>query len=266
MALRGGRTTHEPVDGPPPLATSSRSATLVDRAAAGAAYELVHRTELLLDEWSARPPTVLRQGGLGVRDLKATAALLHADERVAALLVETASAAGLLAQGATDDLDVAWLPTHAYDAWRAASTAERWATLVRAWWAQPAPGRLRRAGGPGLEGQRPLPRAGAVLGRRDPAPRARRARRAAARHRARPLRRAWRPWSRRWPGCARACPRPPRSWSGGPSRRPSVLGLVGLGGLSRQGAALVAGSARTPPPRWRRCCPRRSTTCCCRPT
>ena len=245
LALRGGRTTHEPVDGPPPLATSSRAATLVDRAAAGAAYELVHRTELLLDEWSVRPPTVLRQGGLGVRDLKATAALLHADERVAALLVETAAAAGLVAQGATDALDVAWLPTHAYDAWRAASTADRWATLVQAWWANPRPaGYVGRAvRGSKVNALSPeLERPWAVETRRrtlgelaalphgtvlDPVGGAASLVETVA-------------WLRpRLPSTASALV----GWT---LEEASVLGLVGLGGLSRPGAALVARSAEDP--------------------
>ena len=52
----------------------------VDGAAAGAAFEAVRRLELLLDLWGAEPPSALRSGGLGVRDLKATAAALHVDE------------------------------------------------------------------------------------------------------------------------------------------------------------------------------------------
>ena len=133
LALRGGRTTHEPVGEPPPLVTSTRSAKLVDQAAAGAAYELVHRIELLLDHWGAEPPAALRQGGLSVRDLKATAALLYTDERQAALHVELASAAGLLAQGDTTELDAAWLPTEGYDAWRSLPMAQRWSRLAAAW-------------------------------------------------------------------------------------------------------------------------------------
>jgi len=133
LALRGGSTTREPVGEAPPLVTSARSAKLVDQAAAGAAYELVHRVELLLDHWGAEPPAALRQGGLGVRDQKATAALLYCDERQAALHVEIASAAGLLAQGDTTELDAAWLPTEAYDAWRTLSLARRWARLAVAW-------------------------------------------------------------------------------------------------------------------------------------
>ncbi|WP_148575525.1 helicase C-terminal domain-containing protein [Nocardioides caldifontis] len=133
LVLRGGRTTREAVGTPPPLVTTERSARLVDQAAAGAAHETVHRIELLLDHWGAEPPAVLRQGGLSVRDLKATAALLHTDERQAALLVEVAAAAGLLAKGETVESDAAWLPTDAFDQWRSSTAALRWARLVVAW-------------------------------------------------------------------------------------------------------------------------------------
>ena len=125
------------LDEPPTLATSERAQSLVDRAAAGAAFELVRRTELLLDRWSTHPPAALKAGGLGVRDLRAAAALLHVDIGVAALVMETAWAAGLLDQGMSDDLDTAWLPTDAFDAWQLGSTSQRWATLARAWLANP---------------------------------------------------------------------------------------------------------------------------------
>src|SRR5699024_9066354 len=78
-----------------------------------------------------------KAGGLGVRDLRATASLLHVEPDDAALVIETAAAAGLLDQGMTDDLDGAWLPTEAYDAWLLASTADRWSTLATAWLAGP---------------------------------------------------------------------------------------------------------------------------------
>lgn len=125
------------VDVPPSLATSAREQPLVDRAAAGAAFELVRRTELLLDRWGTHPPAALKAGGLGVRELRATAALLHVEPDVAALVIETAAAAGLLDQGMTDDVDAAWLPTDAYDSWLGASPAHRWTTLARAWLASP---------------------------------------------------------------------------------------------------------------------------------
>lgn len=129
-----GRTPPPPgaLAGPPELATSTHSPRLVGHAAAGAAFELVRRVEVLLDHWSSTPPTALRSGGLGVRDLKVTAVLLHVTEREAALLVEVAQAAHLLAIGAAGE-DEAWLPTDAYDAWTRLPAAARWSALARAW-------------------------------------------------------------------------------------------------------------------------------------
>jgi hypothetical protein len=137
LHLRGGRTTREPVDTVPAFADSERAAEAVDRAAAGAAFEFTRRTEMLLEHWSSRPPAGLRSGGLGVRDLRATAELLHADQPTTALVVETAAAAGLLALGMNDELDSAWLPTDAYDVWAARTTAERWSVLAAAWLSSP---------------------------------------------------------------------------------------------------------------------------------
>ncbi len=133
LALRGGRTTPEPVDAVPGLATSAREASLVERAAAGAAFEAVRRTELLLDRWSTAPPAALRGGGLSVRDLKAAAGLLHVEAREAGLLVEVAAAAGLLATGPDLGGDPAWLPTDAYDIWSGRPFEDRWVALATAW-------------------------------------------------------------------------------------------------------------------------------------
>jgi hypothetical protein len=133
LALRGGRTTVEPIDVAPELATSERPGSLVDRAAAGAAFEAVRRVELLLDHWGTQPPVALRSGGLGVRDLKAAADLLHVDQPTAALLVEVAAAANLLAKGTDADGDTAWLPTDAFDRWSDQPVADRWVTLAAAW-------------------------------------------------------------------------------------------------------------------------------------
>ncbi len=137
ICLRGGLTTRRRVDEPPALATSGRDPSLVDRAAAGAAFDLVRHVDLLLDHWGSHPPSALRTGGLGVRDLRATAELLHVDERAAALHVEVAAAAGLLAVGETEEHDAAWLPTDTFDVWSSGTTAERWATLATAWLESP---------------------------------------------------------------------------------------------------------------------------------
>ena len=133
LALREGRTTRHRVDQPPELVVSERDHRLVDRAAAGASFDLARHVELLLEHWGSHPPAALRSGGLGVRDLKASASLLHVDERTAALHVEVAAAAGLLAIGDTDDLDAAWLPTDAFDVWSSTGPAAQWAALAAAW-------------------------------------------------------------------------------------------------------------------------------------
>lgn len=152
LHLRGGRSTREPVDEVPDFADGERSASEVDRAAAGAAFEFTRRSEMLLEHWATRPPGGLRAGGLGVRDLRAAADLLHADLSVAALVIETVAAAGLLALGMNDELDSAWLPTDAYDAWAARPTADRWTALARAWLDNP---RLVSAVG-GRDGDKPI--------------------------------------------------------------------------------------------------------------
>lgn len=149
VALRGGRTTVDPVDVVPDLATASRDGALVDRAGAGTAFEAVRRVELLLDHWGLEPPSALRSGGLGVRDLRATATDLQVDQAGAALLIETAYAAGLLATAADRDGNPVWIPTDLFDQWTARPDAERWTALVAAW----------------LE----TPRMPSVVGQRDPA-------------------------------------------------------------------------------------------------
>ena len=146
LALRGGRTTAEPVDVVPAVATSERDPGLVDRTAAGAAFEAVRRVELLLEHWGGDPPGVLRSGGLAVRDLKAAAGLLAVNEQAAALLVETAAGAGLLASRADAAGDPVWVPTDDFDTWTGQPPAERWVRLARAWLSSP---RL-----PGLAGSR----------------------------------------------------------------------------------------------------------------
>ena len=137
LALRGGRSTRDPGDEPPPVTTGERPARLVDSAAAGAAHELVHRVETLLEHLAERQPVVLRQGGLAKRDLRTLAGVLGVDERAAALHVEVAASAGLLGRGSGSGGDVVWLPTSEYDGWGAAPAADRWERLAAAWLTSP---------------------------------------------------------------------------------------------------------------------------------
>jgi len=141
IALREGHTTLDRVDEVPELASTERAQKQVDGVAAAAAFDAVRRVELLLDRWGAEPPSALRSGGLGVRDLRMTAAALHVEEGTVALLAEVAFAAGLLATVADTAGNPVWLPTDLVDSWVLRPAAERWTGLARTWLDSPrAPG------------------------------------------------------------------------------------------------------------------------------
>ena len=234
----------EPVDDrAASVATSDARPALVDRAAAGAAFDVVRRVELLLDHWGAAPPGALRSGGLAVRDLKAAAALLHVDEAAAALLVEVAAAAGLLTTGADADGNRSWLPTDAFDAWCAARRADRWARWRAAWLeTEPGarPGRRARRGRQGAA-TRSAPELSSGIARRDAArwrwPRSPSCRRRGAGHR---HRRAVAGRAGGLAAAAAAARRGPTRWSRRSTRRPRSASS-GSAGCPRAGRPLLAG-------------------------
>ncbi|MEV5896086.1 helicase C-terminal domain-containing protein [Nonomuraea fuscirosea] len=131
LHLRGGRVHRDLLAVPPPLEGATRDPGLADRTAAGQAFSFVRSVEELCERWSVEPPGVLRTGGLGVRDLKRTAGELDLPEWVAALVIEVAHAAGLVAAGG--GVDGEWLPTSGYDLWRVRGTADRWTALALTW-------------------------------------------------------------------------------------------------------------------------------------
>ena len=144
LALRGDRPLGPVAAVPPELDLQTPGPGAVDRAGALSAADAVNRVEALLETWSSEPPSVLRAGGLGVRELRRTAKDLDVPEATAALLVEVAHGAGLL--DLSPGVDPDWLPTPAYDAWLGQPPEQRWAALARAWLELP---RL-----PGLVGRR----------------------------------------------------------------------------------------------------------------
>ncbi len=131
LALRGGRVHRSPESAPPPLPVRDRPPRAVTGTAAGAAADVVRLVEALGDLWGAAPPSVLRAGGVGVRDLHRTAVALDIDDPTAALVAELAYLAGLVASDA--EIDPRWAPTPAFDTWRAAPTGRRWADLALGW-------------------------------------------------------------------------------------------------------------------------------------
>ena len=129
--LRGSHLHAKPAPTPPPLTTTARDPRLVDRTAGGTAFDLVRVVEELLETWGLEGPPVLRSGGLGVRELRRTASALDLTEPRAAFVAEVAYVAGLV--GPSGNIEEVWLPTPAYDVWRARPTAQRWSALVTAW-------------------------------------------------------------------------------------------------------------------------------------
>ncbi|MDK1472508.1 helicase C-terminal domain-containing protein [Streptomyces sp. 549] len=132
LHLREGRAHRELEPVPPPVAAQRvHPLPTVDGTAAGQAFTAVSTVEELLKEWERAAPAVLRAGGLGVRDLRRTAAALDLPEPETAFWVELAHAAGLVASdGETDER---YAPTPAYDDWLDRAPQDRWAVLVAAW-------------------------------------------------------------------------------------------------------------------------------------
>ena len=121
-------------DGPDrPAGTASGSSGLRARLAAqgavATAAELVQDVEACCEWAAATPIRLLRDDGLGVRDLNALRSHLGTSIGRAALVVELARAAGLVTESGQHTL----LPTTRYDRWLAEPVADRWTQLIGAW-------------------------------------------------------------------------------------------------------------------------------------
>ena len=117
-----------------------------DSAGAGQAMEAVRHLDALLSAIADAPPPVLKTYGLGVRELRRLAKECGISEATCAMLLEIAQAAALLTGHAEGPGESVWLPTPAYDMWRAGSIARQWALLARTW--------LGMTRAPALVGQR----------------------------------------------------------------------------------------------------------------
>ncbi|MDQ2751256.1 MAG: helicase-associated domain-containing protein [Actinomycetota bacterium] len=116
---------------PPVIETLDREPADLDRLGTTAVLDTVRLVESLAEVWAHRPPAALRAGGVGIRELRRTAGDLGVDEPIAALLAETAYAAGLI--GAASGPEPVYLPTTEYDTWRRRDPAQRWTDLATAW-------------------------------------------------------------------------------------------------------------------------------------
>ncbi|MGB8019825.1 MAG: helicase-associated domain-containing protein [Candidatus Nanopelagicales bacterium] len=102
-----------------------------DPGAVGAILDVLHGVGELGELWAADPPTRLRTGGIALRDLTRTARALGTTEPAGALLIEVASAAGIIAADSHEEITV--LPTAAFDTWRAEPPDREHAALLIAW-------------------------------------------------------------------------------------------------------------------------------------
>ncbi len=130
LALRGGRTVATPPVAPA-LEPVPVDPAALDAGAVHEALETVRLVTAVLTEWGAHPPSVLRSGGLGSRDLRRLATDLEATPERTALVLEVAGAAGLLVDDGEDPPSFA--PTSWAEEWSLLPVAEQWVRLTRAW-------------------------------------------------------------------------------------------------------------------------------------
>ena len=130
LVLRGGRTVATPPT-PPVLDAVPVDAAALDAGAVHEALEAVRLVAAVLALWGARPPSVLRSGGLGSRDLRHLAVELDTTPERTALVLEVAGAAGLVVDDGEDPPSFA--PTTAADEWLLLPAAEQWVRLARGW-------------------------------------------------------------------------------------------------------------------------------------
>jgi len=129
MHLRGGKVFKELQVSAPEVKGTSRKQKAVDLAAIANISTFIRWAEELAHNWSDEPPSALRSGGLGVRDLKRTAEHLGIDEGCAAFVAEVLFLGGLIVIDTDDQI----LPTNAFDIWLTKDAEDRWHSLVTLW-------------------------------------------------------------------------------------------------------------------------------------
>ncbi|MEI6763001.1 MAG: helicase-associated domain-containing protein [Actinomycetes bacterium] len=129
MHLRGGKVFKELQVTAPEVKGTTRKQKAVDLAAIANISTFIRWAEELAHNWSDEPPSALRSGGLGVRDLKRTAEHLGIDEGCAAFVAEVLFLGGLIVIDTDDQI----LPTNAFDIWLTKDAEDRWHSLVTLW-------------------------------------------------------------------------------------------------------------------------------------
>lgn len=141
--LRGEEPDPGDFVAPQPEAGTTAAPASLDASGAGAVLDLLREFDIVIDSLSTQPVPELRSGGLGVREMKRLAKLTGIGEPRLGLVLEIASAAGLIHSGMPDPPPESgdgpfWAPTVAADRFAEAPTAERWQLLAGSWLELPA--------------------------------------------------------------------------------------------------------------------------------
>lgn len=129
IKLRQGKVHRDLVTKPSNLEGKKIDQKQVDLAAIANVSTILRWCEELLHNLSDEPPTALRTGGIGVRDLKRIAEHMGVDEVCAGFVAELCYLSGLVVVDPDDQI----LPTSAFDIWLTKSAEERWYSLSILW-------------------------------------------------------------------------------------------------------------------------------------
>jgi hypothetical protein len=130
--LEGAEPGRAPSTTPPDLPFDTRTSGLVDKVAAGSAFELVRRMDVLLEHCDHQPPLLRRDGQLSTRESRAFAALLDVSSGTATTLLDLACRSGLLGIGKSGSHEVL-VPTRAFDDWQTLPLADQWGVVIQTW-------------------------------------------------------------------------------------------------------------------------------------
>lgn len=129
LALRGGLPFSPDSYRRPQIAT--RTVTSISSSAPGSrATKVIEAVERLIDVWGSKPAALLKDGGIGVREVRRLAGAIDIPERDAFRLIEMTASAGLIV---ADTHQALAIPTALADEWSDLDAADRWWALALSW-------------------------------------------------------------------------------------------------------------------------------------
>ncbi|ETK36070.1 helicase-associated domain-containing protein [Microbispora sp. ATCC PTA-5024] len=131
LALRGPDYHGPFTPYPPEMATTSLDPEAVEHEMCLAAPHVLDRATALLENVDKTVLPLLKNGGVGVREVKRVARETGSSEDETRLLLEVAAVARLIA---LDEAAGGLTPTDRFDAWRLEEPATRLRVLLAAWW------------------------------------------------------------------------------------------------------------------------------------